>query len=132
MILLLASVTSLVLHILLGWQWSLVGGIVAGTLTPRFGWLTGTIAVTLSWGALVLYNFSVAPAEMTRFLEIVSGLFGNMPRPMVVVTTLAMGALLGLLGGTIGTLVRSLTLSFRSKSGNSTVSFDEPPQEPNP
>ncbi|MFV1980873.1 MAG: hypothetical protein ACC655_06945, partial [Rhodothermia bacterium] len=78
MLILLAVLFSLALHILLGWQWSLLGGAVAGYGAGRFAWAAGMVAVALSWTLLVVYNFAVAPAEMARFVEIASGLFGNM------------------------------------------------------
>ena len=135
MILLLAAILSLVFHVLLGWQWALVGGVVAGLGSTRLGWVVGTIAVALSWTVLVIYNFAVAPAEMARFIEITSGLFGNMPGAMLVVTTISLGAVLGLLGGVIGSITRSLALSFRSGSADrtpdSTASIDHTIEEIN-
>lgn len=114
MLLLLAALCALALHILLGWQWSLIGGIVAGYGVRRFAWAAGMIVVALSWILLVVYNFAVAPAEMARFVKITSGLFGNMPGPILVLTTILIGALLGVLGGIIGGLARNLTPGFRS------------------
>lgn len=109
MLLSLAALSALALHILLGWQWSIVGGVAAGYGARRFAWAAGMIAVALSWMLLVVYNFAVAPAEMARFVKITSALFGNMPGPMLVLTTILIGALLGLLGGMIGGLARNLT-----------------------
>jgi len=112
MLLILGTVIALAVHILLGWQWSLVGGVVAGYGVRRFAWAAGMIAVALSWTLLIVYNFAVAPAEMARFVNIASGLFGNMPGPMLVLTTILIGALLGVLGGMIGGLARNLTLTL--------------------
>ena len=109
MLLFLAALLALALHILLGWQWSLIGGVIAGFGVRRFAWAAGMIAVALSWMLLVVYNFAVAPAEMARFVKIASGLFGNMPGPMLVLATILIGALLGVLGGMTGGLARNLT-----------------------
>jgi hypothetical protein len=106
--LLLASILALILHVLLGWQWSLGGGVVAGLMARRAGWAVGMTAVALAWTALVLYNFAAAPAEIARLLEIASGIFGNIPPFSLVVITILLGALLGLLGGIFGTLLRRL------------------------
>lgn len=108
MLLFLALAVTLALHVVLGWPWSIVGGFVAGVGAKRFGWALGTVAVALSWTILVVYNFAVAPEEMARFVEVTSTLLGNMNGPMLVLTTVLLGALLGLLGGGIGSLVRNI------------------------
>lgn len=115
MILLASLVVALALHILLGWPWSVLGGAVAGVLSPKSGWLVGSAAVGLSWSLLILYNFVVAPPETTRFLSITGGLFGNMSGTFVVVVTVLIGVVLGLLGGTIGGLARRFGEDLRSK-----------------
>jgi len=119
MLFVLSSLVALVLHVTLGWQWSIVGGVVAGLGAHRFGWAVGSIAVGLGWMLLVLYNFSAAPAETARFVEITSGLFGNMTGATLVLTTILIGVLLGGLGGTIGALARSLAPSFGEKTPSS-------------
>lgn len=116
MLVVLHALVALAFHLLLGWQWSLVGGVAAGLATPRFGWLTGLIAVTLAWTVLVLYNFIAAPSEMARFLEVTAGLLGNMHQVMLVVSTLALGALLGALGGGIGSILRNLATGLRPET----------------
>lgn len=108
MLLVLATLVALALHVLLGWQWSIVGGVIAGFGINRFGWALGAAAVSVSWLLLVVYNFAVAPAEMARFVEVTSGLLGNMPGPMLVVTTVLLGTVLGLSGGLMGALARSI------------------------
>lgn len=115
MIFLASLLVALVLHILIGWPWSIAGGAVAGFASSRSGWLVGTVAVAMSWALLVLYNFATSPAEMGRFISITGALFGNLSGPMLVGVTVSIGALLGLLGGTIGGLTRRIVADVGSR-----------------
>jgi len=115
MIFLASLLVALVLHVLLGWPWSILGGAIAGFASGRTGWIVGAAAVGFSWAILILYNFAVAPPEMARFLRITGGLFGNMSGPMVVVVTVLIGVLIGLLGGTIGGLIRNLARDVQTR-----------------
>lgn len=126
MILVVAFAVALVLHLAFGWPWSIIGGFVAGIGSKRFGWALGLIAVAMSWSALVVYNFAVAPEEMARFVEVTSGLLGNMDGPMLVVTTILLGALLGLLGGSIGSLVKGIIDLVRKPPAPSQPKTTEP------
>ncbi|MFC2085840.1 hypothetical protein ACFLRO_01365 [Bacteroidota bacterium] len=130
MILFIASALALALHVLLGWQWSIIGGVAAGLGTKRFGWAAGMISVSIAWLVLVAYNFSVAPAEMARFVAITSRLFGNLPGPLLVVMTISLGGLLGLLGGIIGGLIRSLVLSLRGRAPSRSMDLGTAREEP--
>lgn len=115
MIFLASLLVALVVHVLLGWPWSILGGAVAGFASSRTGWIVGAAAVGFSWALLILYNFAVAPPEMARFLRITGGLLGNMSGSMVVGVTVLMGVLIGLLGGAIGGLIRSLARDVQSR-----------------
>lgn len=115
MIFLTSLVVALALHLILGWPWSILGGVFAGLTAVRTGWLLGAAAVGLSWALIVLYNFTVAAPETARFLSVTGGLFGNMSATMVVVVTILIGVVLGLLGGTIGALARMLADEVRSR-----------------
>ncbi len=108
MIFLGALLLAMLLHVVLGWPWSILGGVAAGVASTKTGWLLGMVAVGMSWSMLILYNFVVAPDETSRFLTITGGLFGNMSGPTLVVVTVSLGLLLGLLGGVIGSLLRSI------------------------
>lgn len=121
MILLLCTLVALAAHILLGWQWSIVGGIAAGVAVRRLGPVVGMAAVGVSWLTLVLYNFATAPAETARFVQIAGELFGNMPTSMFVVMTILLGAVLGLLGGAIGSMLRRLSETLVTRRSNNDV-----------
>lgn len=104
---------SLVLHVTLGWAWTLAAGIVGGFWAGRRGWLVGLLGVGLGWGALVGYNAVVAAEPVRRMLTTMGGIIGNMPGFVVVVATLLIGAVLGALGGVIGSQLRLLARSRR-------------------
>lgn len=115
MIFLGALLLSLALHVVLGWPWSILGGVAAGMASTKTGWLVGTFSVGISWALLVLYNFVVAPVETSRFLTVTGGLFGNMSGPMLVVVTVSLGLILGLLGGVVGSLLRSIVAELNQR-----------------
>ena len=71
--LLLGTVTAFAFHLIFGWAWSIGGGIVAGVLGRKRGWLAGGIAVGLSWGLFLAHAFIVAAAPTQRLLDIIGG-----------------------------------------------------------
>lgn len=99
---------SLLLHLVLGWAWTLGAGILGGVLAERHGWMVGAAGVGVGWMALVGYSSAVAPGATGALLDILSGLFGNIPAILVVVCTVFIGVLLGALGGVLGTTGRAL------------------------
>ena len=103
-------VLALLLHILIGWQWTILAGVVYGFLGPRLVWLHAALACGLAWTLLVLWNYAVAPLETGRMTETVGGLFGNIAPSAVVALTILLCALCGLIGALIG---RRLHLIFR-------------------
>ena len=115
MIFLASILVALSIHLVVGWQWSIAGGLLAGVFHTRTGWLTGTMAVGISWALLILYNFVAAPEASARFLVVTGGILGNLSGPMVVVVTVLIGALVGLLGGLMGSLLRTLADDARAR-----------------
>lgn len=104
---LIASVAALVLHIFVGWGWTILGGVFAGVWVVRWGGVVGACAVGLEWLLLVAYNFVVAGREVSTMAAVLGGILGNLPGAVIVAITLLIGALLGGLGGIIGSnLVR--------------------------
>lgn len=99
---------ALVLHLTLGWAWTLAAGLAGGAWARRRGWLVGTLGVTLGWAVLVAYNFVVAGAAVQTMTSTVGGLLGNMPGVAVVAATVFIGGLLGLLGGVLGGTLRRI------------------------
>ncbi len=103
--LLVGTVTALAFHLMFGWAWSVAGGIVAGILGRRRGWLVGGIAVGLAWGLFLAHAFIVASAPTQRLLNIIGGLFGGIPSILVPVITVLPGVLLGIAGGALGSSI---------------------------
>ena len=107
---------SIVAHVLLGWSWSIAGGITCGYwLSTKDGvggallaGLMGALCVGLAWTALVGYNFVIAQAEMQKMVDIMGGILGNLHGSLIVVLSILIGAFLGLLGALVGNQVRRI------------------------
>jgi len=97
------AAVSILLHLVLGWAWTVGAGVLAGVWGVRRGWLVGAIGVGLGWAVWVAYSALVAPGSVEALLGILGSLFGNIPGALVVVCTVLIGVLLGGLGGVIGT-----------------------------
>jgi hypothetical protein len=102
------TVVSLVLHVALGWVWSVLGAVLAGSLTNRLGALVGATSMVLAWGLAILYSFMTAPGETVEMARVVAALLGNLPSPVTVALTLFIAAALGLTGGWFGSTLRTL------------------------
>jgi hypothetical protein len=117
MIVLVSALLSVGLHLVLGWQWTFLAGVLAG------GWngeavlpasLVGAGATALGWAALVLYTAAVAPASLRLLADAVGALAGNIPGAALVGTTVLLGGGLGALGGASGALLRPLFVHLPS------------------
>lgn len=103
------TAVSLVLHVTLGWAWSVVGAILAGGLSSRLGALVGATSMVLAWGLAILYSFMRAPDETAEMARVVAALLGNLPSPVTVALTLFIAAAIGLAGGWFGSTLRRLS-----------------------
>ena len=99
---------ALLVHLTLGWIWTIMAGVGMGLWVGKRGWLLGGLAVGLSWGGLIAYSVWVDPAAAQRMFDVVGGIFGGLPGLAVPVATLLIGVLLGISGGLVGTSLRSL------------------------
>ena len=102
MLILLAFAVTIALHLLLGWEWTLLGGVLCGWLLPERSWLGGMMAVGGAWAAHVFFDWVAAPESVGRMVSDVGQIMGNLDGPLIVVLTVSIGCLLGLLGGLIG------------------------------
>ena len=93
---------AIILHLVLGWVWSIGGGIAAGLYCRRRAWLAGGIAVGLGWALFVAHAFIVAPEPTIRLLAIMGAMFGGLPGALIPVVTILVGGLLGIAGGALG------------------------------
>ncbi|MEM8487192.1 MAG: hypothetical protein AAF564_16685 [Bacteroidota bacterium] len=104
---------ALLLHLFLGWEWTLLAGVLYGLMTQYNGWLWGGLSVAAGWGLLVLFNFVVASAPVGEMTHVTGQILGNLPGALVVVMTLLIGGLLGILGGLVGTQLAQLVPALR-------------------
>lgn len=101
-------VAGLVVHPLLGWEWTAGAGALGGWVASRRGWLAGALGAGASWAVFTAWSFGVdarAVAEMTRVLASIAG---GLPPAATVVATLGVGALLGAAGGLFGGALRNI------------------------
>ena len=107
------AMLAVVLHLVLGWAWTLGAGVVGGLWAGRRGWLTGLRGVALGWAALVAWGFVAAPEATVRMARTVGGLFGNLPGVVTILATLLIGAALGTAGGLVGQQLRLCWRTYR-------------------
>jgi len=99
---------SLALHLTLGWEWTVLSGVVAGYWALRRGWVLGAAGLGLAWLLVVGYNFVVAGGPVSLMTETLGGVLGNLPGWVIVGVTLLQGMVLGGLGGFAGTQLRGI------------------------
>ena len=109
----LCVLLSLLLHMGLGWEWTLLAGMAAGLWFSVRSWLMGAAAVGCEWLLVVLYNYAVDSRAVGLMTEAMGAILGNLPGFTIVAITLAIGLLLGGLGGAIGAQVRRLVSTRR-------------------
>ncbi|MBT8399655.1 MAG: hypothetical protein KJO98_04200 [Rhodothermia bacterium] len=103
LLLFISGVIALVVHVLLGWPWSILGGVAAGWLAPRGGWWRGALAVGMAWLILIGYNFIVANGPVREMHRVVAGVAGDLPGWTIPGLSLFVGILIGAAGGLVGT-----------------------------
>ncbi|WP_457651896.1 hypothetical protein [Rhodocaloribacter sp.] len=108
MSLLFTFALAVVLHLILGWPWTILAGVAAGVWKGRGGWRIGALGVGLGWLAFVVYDYLVAAGAVGEMTRVMGGLMGNLPGFVVVVVTLVIGLVLGALGGAVGTQAAAL------------------------
>ncbi len=96
---------AILLHVVFGWQWSIVAGAVVGWWIIRKGWLFGALTVGCAWSILVAYNYVVAPESFGRLTSTLSGFVPGAPAWSIPVATILIGTLLGAVGGFLGQAV---------------------------
>ncbi len=101
----IGAALSLAIHVILGWAWTLLAGLVAGFFAKRLHGLAGGLAVGLAWSMLIVYSFAVAGAPTGRMITVTGYIFGGLPSVLVLVATLLIGVILGTAGGLLSTPV---------------------------
>ena len=105
---LLCAAVTIAIHLLLGWEWTILGGLLCGWLLPERGGWWGMAAVGGAWAVLVAFNGLAAPGPVGSMLQTTGTILGNLPAWLVVVLTVLIGILLGGLGGAIGSRLTRL------------------------
>ena len=111
---LLAVVVALGAHVLLGWEWTLLGGIVCGLLASKRPLLCGSLAGGLAWLVLLGWNLAVAREPVVRMLTTIGRMFGGLPGWVVGLVTILIGVLLGLGGALAGNALRRMSMAKRA------------------
>lgn len=114
LVLLGTALLSTVLHWGLGWEATVLAGIVGGLWSGRGHWLVGASGVGLGWAGAVLYTGAVTPAAFRTLLDTLGTLGGNIPGEVLVGLTVFLGSVLGAFGGAIGGQIRRLLEERRS------------------
>jgi len=115
MILILSLILSLLIHLFLGWEWTIFAGIIAGYFGTKLGALQGLFAVGLAWTLLLFWNFIVAAEPSSKLLTLFGDLLGGMSEPLIIAVIVGLGCLMGLLGGLIGVQFRNLFSGKKTK-----------------
>lgn len=108
------AAAAVVLHLVLGWAWTLGAGIAAGLWAGSGGWHLGAASVGLDWLALLLYNYAVDARAVHLMTENLGSIIGNMPFFVVVAFTLLIGIVLGALGGAAGTQLHRIIINSKT------------------
>ncbi len=108
----LGFMITMLFHVLLGWAWSIAGGIAVGLFRAERAWIVGGIATGLSWAAFVIHAFVVAPEPTQRLMEIIGALFGGISGILVPFVTIMVGILIGASGGALGASIRPFAIKL--------------------
>jgi MFS-type transporter involved in bile tolerance (Atg22 family) len=112
---LFAALLALILHLLLGWQFAVLGAILGGYLSPASGWKTGLTALFAIWCGLMLWNYFMAPQSIQTLFSTMSGILGGLPSFAFPMLTLLVASVLGALGGSFGAQLAQKRTSLQNK-----------------
>ena len=110
---------SILAHVVLGWEWSVLGGITYGAIISLRNVRQGAILTSIlgalcvggAWGLLVAFNVVVAKDATWKMLDTMGQIFGNLPGSLIVVLTILIGSILGVLGAILGFQTKAFTNS---------------------
>lgn len=99
---------AVVLHLTLGWMWTLIGAVIAGVWSGRSlqGGVIGLGGLGIGWGLLLLHSFVVAGGATAVLVRTLGQFMGNTPGEIVVGAMVIIGVILGGLGGLLGAQIR--------------------------
>ena len=105
---LVVAITSLLLHVLIGWMWGTLGAVLGGWSVGEKGWLVGSIGIATSWTAIVLYSYITSHSQVAEMARVTGELIGGLPPFTTYAVTVLMGSLLGLFGGFLGSSISAI------------------------
>jgi len=97
-----------VLHLALGWAWTIAAAVLAGYLAHRGGWWVGLLTLLLGWGGVLLAFTLLDRASVTGTMDVMGGILGGVPGVLVVIAPLLIASVLGALGGGTGSALSML------------------------
>ncbi len=99
---------ALLSHLLFGWIWGVLGGVLVGWLSPKGGWWKGVLVVACAWAALIGYNFVVAAGPVAEMHRVMADIIGDLPAGAFPLMSVGAGGMIGLAGGLVGSAARHL------------------------
>lgn len=105
---LIGIVVAVLLHLTLGWTWTIAGAVLAGYLAHRGGWWVGLLTLLFGWGGLLLTFTLLDRASVVGTMDVMGGILGGVPGVLVVVAPLLIASVLGALGGGAGSALSIL------------------------
>jgi hypothetical protein len=107
MVIFLVAVCSVFLHVGIGWEATIVAGLLGG-MVWHDRWPQAAAGVLLGWILLVIYTPIVAPAAFRVLVDTLGAFAGNIPGEAVVGLTVLLGGILGGIGASAGRVLRLL------------------------
>jgi len=94
-------------HIVLGWEYGVVGAIFVGWAAENGGFKLGAMTMGISWSILIGYNFIIAGPESVKMIKVMASIMGDLPGFATIVITLGVSLVLGGIGGLSGAAFKS-------------------------
>lgn len=98
----LCILASLLFHVILGWEWSLLGGIFCGMMIAKNPGVWGAVCVGSSWLLLIVFNLFRAREAVLEMITVTGQIVGNLPGFVIVLLTVFIGSALGFVGALAG------------------------------
>lgn len=104
----LGIAVALALHTVIGWPWSIAGGIFVGWGAQSGSWWKGALVVGTDWLLLIIYNLAVAYEPVVEMHRVLAGFLGELPSWSIPLTSVLVGSVIGLCGGVLGSSLRAV------------------------
>lgn len=117
----LCFLAALLFHVLLGWEWSLLGGVFCGMMIAKKPGLWGAMCVGGAWLLLAVFNLLWARDAVLEMITVTGQIMGNLPGFVIVLLTVLIGSALGFVGALAGTKLVQLIPALRLYKGRQKV-----------